>query len=499
MRNAIAEENLQYREFNLMKRAITLLIFTAILLQTAACSSASPAGSDTTANPSETTPADTTAEALTPDLPDADYDGYVFRLFIRENSSADFFKDMCADEMNGDTMNDAIYTRNQKVAEQFNISFQYALSANASGDDCRSTILAGDDAYDLLVVHGRTAFTFANEAMLYDWNTDLTYVDLDKPWWNADARDGFTICDKLYAMTGDISYNGLATTKALYFNKAIFEKFNWDYPYQLILDGKWTFDKMAEFALGASQDLDGDSVFDFAKDQFGYASNANGAPVNIVYTAGQRLAGKNANNELVLTINTERTVDTYDKFFGFMANDGVYIQLEDGFTEITKSFMDGRVLFMETQLTSTESLRSMEDDFGIIPPPKIDASQENYHTGVGAGGNLFGVPVTNPDPERTSVILEALCYEGYKTVIPTYYDVVLSSKYARDEESVEMLEIIHAGRIYDVGYFSNMPSEISSIGANLVRNNAEFASYYAANEAKALQKIEEINAFYRGE
>jgi hypothetical protein len=36
-------------------------------------------------------------------------------------------------------------------------------------------------------------------------------------------------------------------------------------------------------------------------------------------------------------------------------------------------------------------------------------------------------------------------------VTPAYYDVALSGKFTRDEESAEMLEIIRRHRVYDFG------------------------------------------------
>jgi hypothetical protein len=35
----------------------------------------------------------------------------------------------------------------------------------------------------------------------------------------------------------------------------------------------------------------------------------------------------------------------------------------------------------------------MEVDFGILPYPKLDERQENYHNFIDAHSNLMGVPV----------------------------------------------------------------------------------------------------------
>ena len=58
----------------------------------------------------------------------------------------------------------------------------------------------------------------------------------------------------------------------------------------------------------------------------------------------------------------------------------------------------------------------------------------------GAHGTMM-VPITISDPERTSIIIEALNAETYKQVVPAYYDTALKNRYSRDAESAEMQSI----------------------------------------------------------
>ena len=51
------------------------------------------------------------------------------------------------------------------------------------------------------------------------------------------------------------------------------------------------------------------------------------------------------------------------------------------------------------------------------------------------------VPVTTTDVERSSVIIEALCAEGYRWS-PRFFRVVLKENAGVDEETIKMLEII---------------------------------------------------------
>lgn len=476
-------------------KIISAILLTSLLCGLISCGSSE---NDTETTSSESTKADTTAESgPLPELPDADYDGYTFTFYMREGNT-----DMYAEELDGDTMNDAIYERNMAVADRFNI--EYALVTDTSnGTLAKDTILAGDDAYDVIIPHARYAFSYAQAGLVLDWNTGLEYVDLDQPWWAADARESFTILGKLYCMIGDISYQNLGATKVMFFNKNMFDTYDWEYPYQTVRDGDWTFERFSELATAAYMDLNGDTIYDFETDQSGFATSWWGTPINILFTADQRICEKNEDGELELTLNSEKTVEVFEKFFALMQNDGCYIHMNDDSTPIIDRFIDGRLMFIETTLSTFENLREMEDDFGIIPCPKFDETVDRYITGVDATCNLLVVPITASDPARTSAILEALAYEGWKNVMPTYYDVVLTSKYARDEDSVEMLDIIRESRIYDIGYFyspDDFPMAMSSIGWQLCKTaDHSFASYYAQNEAAGKAALDKINEYYRGE
>jgi len=92
----------------------------------------------------------------------------------------------------------------------------------------------------------------------------------------------------------------------------------------------------------------------------------------------------------------------------------------------------------------------METDFGIIPYPKYDINQENYVSRVEYYMTMQ-LPITNPDHARAGVMLEALNSESAKTIIPAFYDIALKTKYARDDESSQMLDLIFSTLVVDIG------------------------------------------------
>lgn len=161
-------------------------------------------------------------------------------------------------------------------------------------------------------------------------------------------------------------------------------------------------------------------------------------------------------------------------------------------------FRNGRALFYDPNINAIKDLRDMDDDFGIIPWPKYDESIDAYYSNVDAGCNLFIVPVTCSDAERASVILEACAYEGWKSVLPIYYDVVLTTKFTRDQDSEKMIDIIRAGRVFDIGYyFYNNSNDLNSFGWYLAHDKSHsFASIYAKYEPVVQKQYDEVNTAF---
>jgi hypothetical protein len=92
----------------------------------------------------------------------------------------------------------------------------------------------------------------------------------------------------------------------------------------------------------------------------------------------------------------------------------------------------------------------MEADFGIVPFPKADENQTRYYAATNGAWPKI-VPNHAPNPERTSIILEALAAESKNVTIPAFVEICLKTKHTRDEESLEMVEIILSSVTEDLG------------------------------------------------
>ena len=446
-----------------------------------------PDNSDNTADNNTETEIDYTS-----DLSTERYDGYNYRMLVRKGK----INDQYLEEDSEDLVESATYKRNKEVEDRYGITITVSESNDSNYEtDALNSILAGDDAYDLIFAHSRAAFVYAIQGAAMNFN-DISTIHLDKPWWTQDITESCNINGKLYVLDGDISTSGLGATMCLFFNKRIFDELGYDYPYEMVKDGDWTFDEFAYLAKKGGADLNGDGVMDPEVDQYGFRAEQWEAPMNILYTGGQKIYDKDDEGNLQLTLYSTKTVEIYDEFFSLMNNASCILFSNATGYKGSGMFSEGRAMFTDSELRHAQTLRNMDDDFGILPYPKFDEA-DNYATATNGGSHLLVIPITVSDVERTGAITEALCAIGSRDVVPAFYEKSLKTKYARDEESEDMIDIIRSSRIYDIGYVAG--GTFQSCGCDLANStNHDFASYYASGETAAKTKLEEFNRDYAG-
>ena len=160
-------------------------------------------------------------------------------------------------------------------------------------------------------------------------------------------------------------------------------------------------------------------------------------------------------------------------------------------------FANNQGLFYGEIVTHIINLRYMETNFGILPTPKYDESQDKYCTHIASNGTALTMPNILPDEERTGNIIEALGYYGQKYLTPAFNEVALVSKYSRDDESAEMLDIIWGSVRYDIGYLFNIGG-MSDITTSLISQNKpeNLQATYEKSFAKAEKDIESLIEAY---
>ena len=140
---------------------------------------------------------------ILPDLPDADYEGEEFLILDIDAPSAWWLEnfEFYTTEQNGEVLNDAIYTRNINIEERYNIKISEYRNLNPQ-EVIKKSISADDDTYDICIAKMSELAKLATAGYFYNF-TKIPHIDLEKPWWDHNAVEYFSLAHNLYFMTGD--------------------------------------------------------------------------------------------------------------------------------------------------------------------------------------------------------------------------------------------------------------------------------------------------------
>ncbi|MCL2814437.1 MAG: extracellular solute-binding protein [Oscillospiraceae bacterium] len=401
-------------------------------------------------------------------FPEADFGGYEFKISSMVFDGA--VNDIVMEKEDGNVINDAIYKRNLIVEEQFNITIKNTQYPNGQMQDVitRSSA-AGDNAFDLAFCNTTESASIAGRGIFMDLFS-IDALSVRSPWWNQNFIKNVSIGGKLYFCLSDITVQPNQLAWALCFNKTIMKELELPEPYELVREGAWTIDAMLELMKKGARDLDGDGIFKKG-DRFGFtafdsASNGflNGADINPIV--------KDANDYPTLNPPTEKddlAAEKLKNLFDFPS--GNFLRVTQG--DECGLFMQGEALFISNNMTMIDRIRDMDDDFGILPYPKADAAQDGYHSVMGTNAMSFGILTTASDIDRTGTVTCAMNAVSADTVKPAYFESTLKRKRARDDESLDMLEIIAATRIVDVALIYNWGGFATAYRDNVVLQKSE--------------------------
>jgi len=486
-----------------MKNTIAALLLASLLCpMLLGCASEAPAdnSAQTTAADAGVTEAETTTAAAetgyTLDLPEKDYDGYGFRIMSRNEKHVKWWAiDISAEEENGEPINDAVYARNRKLEETLNVKIVNRPEYNPY-KVIKPLIMAGEDSCDLITEGLPQLAELMMADYLADFN-DVPYIDYDAPWWDPNITAGMSVKGKVCMLTGDITIMDDVGTRILCFNKDFITDFSIKDPYVMIEDGSWTLDEMYEMMKPIPADLDGDGVMgDF--DRYAFVGQANNTFALLAGT-GVKIASKDENDIPYLTLYNDTAVTAMDRILDIQNDRSMTLLAEclkgkysQNYDEcITLNFRNNNALFYMCNMKVVELMRDSDVNFGIIPNPKLSESQENYYVTVSAGNfNGFGVPITNPDLERTGIVTETMASYSRELLTPAYYEITLKGKSLRDEDSEAMLDLISKSRLYDIGMLFKWGGLYDLFTKMTKDGTRDFASRYAAAESAAQAEID---------
>ena len=396
---------------------------------------------------------------LSHDLPEginfADVTNPKITFFSRTGREGEIY----AEELLDEDLNDAIYWRNKTVQDALGveiatISQDCTWTSGAThfsewNNTLRNAVQTTTHDFDAAMIYAGTGSSLAIEGCYMDL-AELDMLSLKRPWWNQSLLDVATVYNSLYFASGSIAYSQLSDANVLYYNKDLYNEYfsttDRKDIYQVVRDGEWTIDYMHDLVSNVWVDADTNGEKSDG-DTFGYvcgASQSNGAMDSWFYALGCNLTVMDESiGEPVPAFYGEHTIQAYDKLTNlYTKNEGAWDSA--GLTLSATNFNNGNVMLSLGKFGSGSGLREVTFAYGVLPVPKFDIEQENYVAIPEVTSSMVTVLSTVEDEriDMVSATIELMAYESYKTVIPTYIDVVLKSKQANSPDDAEMVQLI---------------------------------------------------------
>lgn len=356
---------------------------------------------------------------------------------------------ICPEEGVGDTLSDAILKRNLFVEQNLNCTINETnISAGDVAGKIKRMVASDEAAFDAAYVGMDSIKSLIADGCLYDLNI-VDSMRFSESWWDTAMMDALSIEGKNYFASSSAHLMGWDLLWCLYFNDKMMEDYGLERPYQLVRDGKWTVDELARYSKTAAN-LNGDDAYTDEPDgnsRFGTVTFYNGI-TKFIFSCDALYVTKDKDDVPVIDCG-EKFVSVCQKLAGFFSSEGVFMNTDD--VKYLSLFTSGRAMFIGAEIKTAQEMRNVEWNFGLVPFPKYDAAQSDYMSTSAHQSAVLTIPVSNTDLENTGLLFDALSFETDRMVLESYFDVTVAQKGLRNDDSIDMLQIIKKGRSYDIG------------------------------------------------
>lgn len=443
-----------------MKKTLTLLLALFMLLPSlVSCSETTveegPADENPTPSAVETeVPAETEPETteVSDDLGDVKFDGRVYTVLYRDE--AEHLREIDAEELTGDIINDAIFTRTQELEERFGMELALLpVSEGNLNNTFTNSVSAGDRSFDIAFQHMILTASLAAGGVTMNWY-DMPHLNFEKPWWTSSVEE-LTVNNIMYVTASDYCLNTFEMAWCLIFNKQMMENLGiTTTPYDLVQENSWTLDAYYAMVKDVSNDSNGDGEM---TDADTYGINSYGSPwlasiSNYWWACGETISRFDENGKPYFAMESEKTQLVFEKMYALLVENNIsYWDQTQGKNMI---FWQDQALFASMMIRDVEVNRDKDLGYGLVPYPKYDEQQEKYLNLVDGHASVMALPVTLSEDDRDFVgtMIEAFSAATFNDILPAYYDTAMQTKFAQDETMPLMLDLIREGRVFNFGY-----------------------------------------------
>lgn len=410
-----------------------------------------------------------------------------------------------SDGTGGDKLSVAVYNRNTSVEKRLGITINvtaegtYANYQNSTMPKLATGIKTHTHANDLIAGFSEPISTWVTTGLILDLNK-FEYIDFDKPWWNQNIVDTMSIGDKTFFGIGAMSTSMVYSLQCIVYNtKLLPERDNQDNVfniYDCVLLGDWTVDKMVE--IGAKAYVDAGDPGPSEGDTFGigFGDFSSNTGSGYLRAFGLKTISKDNNGNPVINFSKKKASEILTRVSNLLYS----TPCANTDAMSNEDFKEGEVLFYDTWLYYIQKTISTTDNYGIVPFPKYD-KKSSYYTPVQSGMHMYCIPfdIGEENYEVNGIITEALAAESYRSLLPTYFEIVLKKKFALEQKDSQMIDMIYNNAAFDMGFTFDGSIGIFSIFKSRLQRPNGFSSSYDAkitgikeNLSKLVKGVEEL-------
>ena len=443
-----------------------------------------------------------------------------------------FEYEMFAEEDSSEFVDDAIYKRNARVEQAFNLELESVVSIATGPHDLEthySDVLrymnSGENVFDILAMYAYQAGKLVLRGELFDLRSELVpYVSKSinegAEWWPAQINIDCTVNGAQFLAVSDLCLTAMEMVYVVAFNKDmeedenIAEGFQCENLYQMVDRNLWTLDNFYNIVKDRHDDSPTGADGRDETDTYGLVVGGGTDSDAWAYSLGFKYTKNDGELTPELWDWNMGIVNAIEDLRELYNANGVWKQWGDEYSKRTEFFANGRAIFNLTTLLElkTDYIHNMESEFGVLPYPKMSSTQKMYKTGTMDHYTMLAISTTigmGEPLERTCVALEALSVDSNKTVKDLYYNLIVTHKNTTDEESVRMIEIIMEGRTYDLStYHYEDLKLVSTTGSSgnlsygimfrhlIADKSADIAGFWTANVEQLQIQMENLIAEY---
>ena len=356
-----------------------------------------------------------------------------------------------------------VYKRLDETKKQLNINVEWKEEAHGTAFIQSATTANQTGGYDVIACYSMNAATLTTQGIcknLLSYDT----MDFAEPCWPSDLIDQVTMYDKLYFCTGDISTNLIFMTSLVYvnldmvdkwqINQKIQELYDEEDIYDLVREGKWTYDAMFKLTEGIWRDSD-NSGGRTKLDTYGLGTY-NNLTINFYAGAGYSLL---ESDEAGLYVSEDYTdVDSIEKLLKDVVDplfdNGFCHHFAGDYTMTRDNFAAGLHLFSLAPASHAYLKHYHTDDlnYAALPVPKYDAAQEGYHSYHSNPYTNYIVASGSANAHIAASFLQCLAQWSYDTTRIAIFENTMKARFAQgDSDVTEMWEMIVDSQTFDLG------------------------------------------------